>query len=61
MEKMMNEKNEVKRQTVSIYPGPELLREINNHWHHEQFMNRSQAIIDLIKRGLESVKKEREK
>ena len=46
---------------ITIFVTNELLEEIEKYFHQNGFRNRSRAIVDLIKKGLQKTKEEQEK
>lgn len=42
----------------SVVIDDETLKKVDDHWYNNRFKSRSQATVDLIKKGLEALEKE---
>lgn len=46
------------RCTIAV--PPDLYKEIENYWFENRYINRTQAILDLIRIGLDAVKNKKQ-
>ena len=44
---------------VTIFVKFPMLKKIEDYWHKKGILNRSQAIIELVEKGLEKAKEEK--